>query len=256
MAVFQTMGVATRDRIEVRGFDLCGELIGHVGLTEMFHLEVRGRLPTPTERAVLDSVLVALAEHGLTPIALAARLTDLGSPGALQGAVAAGLLGAGDRFLGALDGCARLLQEWPDTDEDGDREHARALVAAARAEGRRMPGIGHPTHVDGDPRVPALYAAARAAGLTGLAQARLEHVRAAAEAAAGRRLPVNVDGAAAVLLTELGYPWQTARGVAVVARAAGLVGHLFDELRHPIAMQVWESAEEVAPYRPPLPEAD
>jgi citrate synthase len=256
MAVFQTMGLATKDRIEVRGFDLCDELIGHVGLTEMLHLEVRGSLPTPTERKVLDSVLVALAEHGLTPIALAARLTDLGSPGALQGAVAAGLLGAGDRFLGALDGCARLLQEWPETDEAGDREHARSLVAAARTEGRRMPGIGHPTHVDGDPRVPALYAVAEAAGLAEAARARLEHVRAAAEAAAGRRLPVNVDGAAAVLLTGLGYPWQTARGVALAARAAGLVGHLFDELRHPIAMQVWEAAEEVAPYRPPLGETD
>lgn len=256
MTVFQTMGVATKDRIEVRGFDLCDELIGQVGLTEMLHLEVRGSLPTPAERAVLDSVLVALAEHGLTPIALAARLTDLGSPGALQGAVAAGLLGAGDRFLGALDGCARLLQEWPDTDAAGDRAHAAEVVAAARAAGRRLPGIGHPTHVDGDPRVPALYAAAAAAGLADVAQARLELIRAAAEEAAGRRLPVNVDGAAAALLTELGYPWQTTRGVALVARSAGLVGHLFDELRHPMAMQVWEMAEEIAPYRAPLPAGD
>lgn len=243
------MGTATPTAIEVRGLDLCRDVIGRTSFSGMAFLELLGRLPTRAEQDVLDAVLVALTEHGLTPSAIAARITDLGAPGALQGAVAAGLLGAGDRFLGALDGCARLLQEWPDGGED--RAHAEGLVAAARAEGRRIPGIGHPLHKQGDPRTTALYAVADRAGLTGAARDRLDVLRSAAEQASGRDLPVNVDGASAVLLTGLGIPWQVSRGVALIARAAGLVGHLWDEHRSPAGPAIWEAAEAAVDYHPP-----
>ncbi|HIW61644.1 MAG TPA: citryl-CoA lyase [Candidatus Stackebrandtia excrementipullorum] len=245
----QTMGEATRDAVTVRGHDLTGDLIGRIGFTDMVLLELTGTLHDDAAKTVLDAVLVALTEHGLTPTAVVARLTDLGAPGAMQSAVAAGLLGAGDRFLGALDGCARLLQEWPD-DVD-DTEHAATLVARMRADGRRVPGLGHPTHTDGDPRTPALYRVADAAGQATTARDRLEMVRAEVERTTGRSLPVNVDGAAAVLLTELGLPWQVCRGVALVARSAGLVGHLLDEQRRPTAAAIWASAEQTAPYQPP-----
>jgi citrate synthase len=248
-AVVQTMGEATRDSVTVRGLDLTEKLVGQVSFTDLFHLELTARLPVAAEREVLDAVLVALTEHGLTPTAVVARLTDLGAPGALQGAVAAGLLGGGDRFLGALDGTARLLQEWPD--DVTDTEHADALVAGARARGERVPGLGHPTHTNGDPRTARLFAVADRVGLPGVARARFELVRAAAERAAGRPLPINVDGAAGVLLTEIGLPWWSARGVALVARAAGLVGHLADERAHPTATAIWAAAEASAPYRDP-----
>lgn len=246
MTAIQTMGVATADAVQVRGLDLCTELIGRTSFTDMVFLELTGALPDGGRRRVLDAVLVALTEHGLTPSAITARLTDLGAPGAVQGAVAAGLLGAGDRFLGALDGCARLLQEWPsDVDEE---QHAAVLAAGARAAGRRLPGLGHPLHRDGDPRTTALYAVADDAGLDGVARRRLEYLRRAADAAAGRRLPVNVDGAAAALLTELGLPWQVTRGVALIARAVGLVGHLADEQRAPAAAALWSAAGDAVPY--------
>lgn len=253
MSAFQTMGHASKDRVEVRGFDLCEELIGSTSLTEMFFLEVIGRRATDQERVILDAVLVALTEHGLTPSALATRLTDLGSPGAMHGAVAAGLLGAGDRFLGALYGCARILQEWPE-DADGS-EYAQALVAATRQRGERLPGLGHPTHIDCDPRTVALFALAADAGLSTRMRRRLEELQRLAEAASSRTLPINVDGAAAVLLSEIGMPWQTTRGVALVARTAGLVGHLFDELRNPVAQIAWQQVDGLVPYRAPATSA-
>lgn len=246
-APFQTMGSAEPDAVHVRGRDLCADLIGTAGFTDLVYLEILGTLPSAADRAVLDAVLVALAEHGLTPTAIAARLTDLGAPGALQGAVAAGLLGAGDRFLGAVDGTARLLQEWPDGDDDA---YARELAASFRKDGRRIPGLGHPTHTDGDPRTVALYRVADEAGLPGPARSRLDRLRGYAEQASGRALPVNVDGASGALLTDIGLPWPVCRGVAIVARAAGLVGHLWDEHRHPAAAALWAAAEQAVPYRP------
>ena len=245
----QTMGEATRDDIIVRGHDLAADLIGKIGFTDMILLELTGRLPGSAARTVLDAVLVALTEHGLTPTAVVARLTDLGAPGAMQGAVAAGLLGAGDRFLGAIDGCARLLQEWPaDVDEV---EHAAAIVTAMRSDGRRVPGLGHPTHTDGDPRTAVLYQVADSVGLDTTARDRFGLVQAEAQRASGRPLPINVDGAAAVLLTQVGLPWQACRGIALIARSAGLVGHLLDERRRPTAAAIWASAEKTVPYQAP-----
>lgn len=252
MTAFQTMGEPTDDAVTVRGHDLADDLIGKVGFTDLFALELTGKLPDAAARAVLDGVLVALTEHGLTPSAVVTRLTDLGAPDAMQGAVAAGLLGAGDRFLGALDGCARILQEWP-RDAD-DAEHAASVVAGLRAAGRRVPGLGHPTHVDGDPRTKALYRLADSVGFPATARDRLAVLRAAAESATGRVLPVNVDGACGALLTDLGLPWSACRGVALVARSAGLVGHLADERRHPAAAVIWEAAERAVPYRAPTVE--
>lgn len=199
-------------------------------------------------------MLVALTEHGMTATALAARLTHLGAPGALQGAVAAGLLGAGDHFLGALDGAARLLQEWPADAEPG--AHAEQLVARARAERTRLPGLGHPVHTDGDPRTARLFAVADRAGLDGTARDRFLLLQRYAEQATGRRLPVNVDGAAAVLLTGIGIPWQVCRGIALVARSAGLVGHLWDEYRSPAAQAMLDAADAAAPYTAPAASAE
>ncbi|MFI6348562.1 citryl-CoA lyase [Streptomyces sp. NPDC050560] len=245
----QTMAAVTPDGITVKGRDLARELIGSVTLTDMLHLEITGELPEPGARDALDAVLTALTEHGMTATAVTARLTDLGAPGALQGAVAAGLLGAGDRFLGALDGAARLLQEWP---ADGDpEEHARHLAEEARARRGRLPGLGHPVHTGGDPRTARLFAVADAAGLDPVPRERFLLLQRHAERVVGRTLPVNVDGASAVLLTGVGIPWQVCRGIALVARAAGLVGHLWDEHRSPAAHALLDAADAAAPYQAP-----
>src|SRR5437867_7295438 len=131
------------DRVEVRGRDLTGDLMGRLTFTEYFHLLLTGREPTEDERFFLDLLLVAIAEHGLMPSNVAARMTLAADPSSLQGAVAAGILGAGPVVLGAAGKCAKLLA----SDEE-PMEVARRMLAA----GERVPGLGHPLHKPVDPR--------------------------------------------------------------------------------------------------------
>src|SRR3954451_21086302 len=132
------IGHSDADSITVMGRDLASELLGKVSFTELAFLLVQRRMPARGEARVLDAVLVSLAAHGLTPTVLAARLTHTGAPESLQGAVAAGLLGAGSVFLGVVEDTARFLDE---IGEDVD-----AGVTQALAAGRRIPGLGHPIH--------------------------------------------------------------------------------------------------------------
>src|SRR5215204_549183 len=159
------IGASDPDSITLMGRDLASELMGSVTLTELTFLMVQRRMPSPEETRLLDAVLVSLADHGLTPTVLAARLTHTGAPESIQGAIAAGLLGAGSVFLGVVENTARFL------DEIGD--DADAGVTAAVASGRRIPGLGHPVHKVQDPRTPRIYAIAEEAGLTGSYLVRL-----------------------------------------------------------------------------------
>jgi citrate synthase len=243
----QTMGASDATSITVRGHDLCEDLLGRVDFASMVYLEIQGRLPEPAHATVLDAILVTLAEHGLTPNALVTRLTLAGAPESLQGAVAAGLLGVGDTFLGAMEECARLLL----TLEDPIEQSAAQVVADVRADGRRIAGLGHPIHTPVDPRTIKLFALAESLDIDDRNRRRVLALQAAAETAAGRPLLVNVDGACAALLNDIGIPWQTQRGIALVARAAGLVGHAWDDMRAPIGAGVWKLAEREVGYRDP-----
>jgi len=236
------------DRITVRGYDLASDLIGRVNLGDMAFLELMGRLPTPQESAVFNAMLVALVEHGLTPSALAARLTYLGAPEALQGAVAAGLLGLGTVFVGSLEGAARMLQEaLRDAPVDADLKAIAARVVADFAARRELiPGIGHPIHKPIDPRTSRLFAIAAENGFAGRYIELIQLIAAEAERRFNRSLPVNATGAIGAVASEMGIPWQVCRGLGVMARAVGLVGHILEEMRQPIAEEVWFRVEEEA----------
>ncbi len=237
---------STADRIVVRGHDLAEELIGRVSLGDLAFLELKGRLPTPAESTVFNAIAVTLVEHGMTPSAIAARMTYLGAPESLQGAVAAGLLGLGDRFGGPVDDAARMLQEAlaeapPDTDL---AELARQVVAGRRAAGRLVAGLGHPVHKPVDPRVPRLFAVAAANGLSGRHVELMVQIGVEAERATGRALPINATGAIGAIASELEIPWRVCRGLAVMARAIGLVAHLQEEIEDPLAGEIWTRTEE------------
>jgi citrate synthase len=241
-----SIAVSTADDIVVRGKSLCHELLGSLSFTAMTYFQVLGRLPTAAETAVLDACLITLMEHGLTPSVLAARLVYGSAPEALQGAVGAGLLAVGGRFVGTVEGCAALLARLVAA-SDRAAEAAR-IVEEHRAAGRTLPGFGHPTHVPDDPRTPRLFALARAQGLAGAHVAALELLSAALDRALGRHLTINATGAVAAVLADAGVPAEIMRGFALIARCAGLVGHLYEEQQRPAMASIWEAAERAVPY--------
>jgi citrate synthase len=224
--------------------------MGKLTLTELAYLLVTRREPTPAQTRLLDAVLVSLADHGLTPSALAARLTYTGAPEAIQGAIAAGLLGAGSVFLGPAGDTAQFLFDAlradgapAEVDDSRLTRIAAAAVDARRAAGERVPGLGHPVHKDVDPRTPRLYAIAEETGLLGPHLRLLEKVGEVNEQRSGRHLPVNGAGAGGAALVDLGLPPSSARGVVLIARTAGLVAHLVEEADQPLGMPLWLEVE-------------
>jgi len=245
-----SLGRSTTDKIFVRGHDLAGELLGKVSLGDVAFLELMGRLPEQNESVMFNALAVTLVEHGITPSAISARLTYFGAPEALQGAVAAGLLGMGDRFGGSNEQAARMLQDAPDTGDAG--AIAREIVAGYRARKEIIPGLGHPIHKPADPRTVRLFELAAENGFSGRHVRLMELIAQDAAAAYGRDLPINATGAIAAIASEMGMPWRMTRGLAVMARAIGLVAHVQEEMEAPMAAEIWARTEaEAAPENTP-----
>lgn len=238
------LGRSTSERIFVRGLDLTEDLLGKVSLGDMAFLELMGRLPSPQESVMFNALAVTLVEHGMTPSAIAARLTYFGAPESLQGAVAAGLLGMGDRFGGSIEQAARMLQEAP---VGGDRVAvASQIVAGHRDRHEIIPGLGHPIHKAADPRTARLFELAAQNGFSGPHVSLIELIAQKASEVYGRPLPVNATGAIAAVASEMGIPWRVCRGLAVMARAIGLVAHVQEEMTDPTAAEIWAWAENEA----------
>jgi citrate synthase len=243
------IGASDADSITLMGRDLASELMGQVTLTELAFLLVQGRLPSEGETRLLDAVLVSLADHGLTPITLAARLTYTGAPESFQGAVAAGLLGAGSVFLGVVEDTARFLE--PIARAEDPQAAARRAVDAELDVGRLVPGLGHPIHKVQDPRTPRIYEIAEETGQLGPHLRALRFVAAAHAQRSDRELPINGAGVAGAALADLGFPAALLRGMALLARTAGLVGHLREEMEQPIGRELYREVDERAAYEPP-----
>lgn len=235
------------DAIYVRDKNLVEELIGEITFTEMMYFQVMGAMPSKGQTRILDAVLVTLLEHGITPSVLAARMTAMGAPEAMQGAIASGILGVGNQFMGTMEGCARCLQEIVE-DPAGVESAARRLAETHRAEKKILPGFGHNLHKPDDPRSPKLLAVAEAQGVNGKFIAALRAFGAAIDHAYGRHLTINATGAIAAVLLEIGVPWTIMRGFAVVTRAAGLVGHIKEEQETRAGNQLWMSAAKAIRY--------
>jgi citrate synthase len=252
-----SLGTSTAEEIRLLGRDLTADLMGQVGFGELAFWLVAMRRPTPGEVRVFEAVLVALADHGFTPTAIAARLTYLSAPDSLQGALAAGLLGGGSRFLGVTEDCGTwlhaALSEVADqpTDDAGWDALALDAVRRTRAAGRYVPGLGHPVHKSGDPRTPVLLRIADEEGLRGPHLRLFEAVGRVHEQVLGRRLPLNGAGVCGAALADLGLPVELLRGFALLARAAGLLGQLAEERRRPIGMAAYLAVDRNAVYVDP-----
>ena len=236
---------STPEDITVRGRSLPAELMGKLGFTEMAFFHIVGRVPSAGERDAVDACLVALMEHGLTPSVIAARLVYSSAPEAVQGAVAAGLCAVGGHFAGTAEGAARLLTRVAAA-ADPAAEAAR-LVGEHRARREPLPGFGHDLHPE-DPRSARLFEVARRGGVAGRHVAALEALSAALDHALGRHLTINATGAVAAVLLDCGVPGGIMRGFALIARCAGLVGHVLEEQRRPAMQAIWDAAQAAVPY--------
>ena len=233
------------DRVEVRGRDLTGDLMGRVGFTEYFHLLLTGNEPTAEQREFLDLVLVALAEHGLMPSNVAARMTLAADPESLQGAVAAGILGAGPVLLGTSEECAKLLA--------GAIAAGRSAGEVARElhdVGARVPGFGHPVHRPVDPRAERILELADERGVSGPNVAFARELCDAVAETWGKPLPMNVSMPIAAVLLDLGFPVAAVESVPILARTASLLAHLAEEQEQPLGFTLARAAEDAVRYEP------
>jgi citrate synthase len=251
-----SLGTSDEDTITLLGQDLASDLMGKVGFGELALWLVTQRRPAPGQVRVFEAVLVALADHGFTPTAIAARLTYLSAPDSVQGALAAGLLGGGSRFLGVTEDAGRFLagalagHDLP-TSDDGWDELALAAVRQAREQRRLIPGLGHPVHKVTDPRTPALFRIAAEESLFGPHLRLFEAIGRVHPGVLGRTLPLNGAGTCGAALADLGLPPELLRGFALLARTAGLLGQLAEERRRPLGMDMYLTVDRNAVYLPP-----
>lgn len=262
------LGTSDATSIRLLGQDLAGDLLGRVSFGELAFWLVARRRPAPGETRLFEAVLVALADHGFTPTAIAARLTYLSAPDSVQGALAAGLLGGGSRFLGVTEDTGRFLA---DALRDAERAHgvlpgpadpdsgwdgvAREAVRR-RSEARSLvPGLGHPVHKRTDPRTPVIIRIAEEEGLRGPHLRLFEAVGRVHPDIIGRTLPLNGAGVCGAALADLGFSPELLRGFALLARTAGLLGHIAEEREQPVAARIYEAVDRNATYVQPSSDA-
>jgi citrate synthase len=241
-----SIATSTADDVTIRGKSLCRELIGKVSFTEMTYFQITGAMPSAAQTAVVDACLVTLMEHGLTPSVLATRLVYSSAPEAMQAAVAAGILAVGSVFVGTVEGCAALLDRIARA-ADAAAE-AKRVTEEHRASMQPVPGFGHPTHKPDDPRSPCILRVAEEHGLAARHVAALRALASAVDVVYGRHITINATGAIAAALLDASVPPEIMRGFAILARCAGLVGHVHEEQSKPAMRAVWEAADRAVPY--------
>src|SRR5688500_4674641 len=246
------IGKAELHRILVRGYDLNKELVGKITFTDMTSLILRGRLPTPNEAKMLDSLLVILVEHGMVSHVVAARLIYHCAPEAMQAAVAAALCGAGSVHLGSSEWSAKMLVEALPADAQNPDFNAIAasIIDDYGKRKQRMPGIGHRTHAEGDPRAETLFNIAKDNEIYGIYCELLQKLSEVASQRRKRLIPVNVTGDITAIALDRGFPWQTTKPFALIGRTLGVMGHIAEEIRNPMATQIDAAIKQAIVYEP------
>lgn len=233
--------------------DLCDEIIGKLDFTSYFWLLVTGTMPDGKQKILADSVLCAIAEHGLVPSAVATRMTFAAAPEAFHGAVAAGLLGCGSVVLGSAEVAGKFYAECIADAEArgiGFEEAAKEGITRLRAEKRAIPGFGHPQHTGGDPRAHRLIAIAKEQGTTGKHLKMLHAIENVLPDTIGRSLPINVNGAIPVVMLDAGFPLAALKGISLLARTASLIAHLQEESENPIGFIMSGAAASKIDFEP------
>lgn len=254
------LGSSDLRTIKLLGHDLADDIMGKVGFGELAFWLAAQRRPTSGELRVFEAVLAALADHGFTPTAIVTRLTYLSAPDSVQGALAAGLLGGGSRFLGVTEDTGSFLHDvlvstgaGLPTDEPGWDALALETLTAQRSAKKLVPGLGHHVHKEGDPRTPRLMQIAAEEGTFGPHLHLFAAIGRVHPRVLGRTLPLNGAGVCGAALADLGLPLPLLRAFALLARTAGLVGQLAEELRTPVANDIFLSVDLSNRAVPPEP---
>ncbi len=246
---FTAIATSDAQSITIRGRDLCRDLIGKIGFTDYFWLLVLGQMPSAAQSRMLDACLVSIAEHGLVPSVQAARMTLAAGPEAWQGAMAAGLLGMGSVVAGSTESAGRFLHEVLESARDGDLEAAaQDHLTRLKVERKKVPGLGHPQHSGGDPRADRLIALCDELGLSGRYVAVLRVLGEQAPGILHRPLPINVSGAIPAAMLDAGWPLEALKAVPLLARAAGLSAHLYEESLRSIGFILSNHADQGIAY--------
>lgn len=254
---FQSICTSNPETIIVRGHDLVENLVGEISFTEHIWLLITGQMPTDGQRSILDATLVAIAEHGMVPSVQVSRMTLAAAPEALQGAVAAGLLGCGSVILGASEAAGRLYQDIVDEQKAaaGSVEAAtEAVLRRYRAEKRAIPGYGHPLHKGRDPRAEKLISLGEKVKTAGIYAQIARTVERVLPDVIGKPLMMNVSGGIPCVLLDAGYPLLALKGVPLLARTASLVAHLLEEQQRSIGFIMSSGAASVISYDGPAPD--
>jgi citrate synthase len=249
------ISASNESTIVVRGRNLAQELIGRISFTDHFWLLLTGAMPTAAQRRILDATLVAIAEHGLVPSVQASRMTLAAAPEALQGAVAAGILGCGSVVLGSSEAAGQFYAAIAAQIGAGatPMDAAKTVILDYRAARRPIPGYGHPQHKDLDPRVGSLFAVAADAGTAGAHIDIARQVEHLLPDVIGRPLKLNVSGAIPAVLLDAGYPLGALKGVPILARTAGLIAHLLEEQVRPIGFVLSHAGAAAIDYDGTMP---
>jgi citrate synthase len=246
------IGKAELHRILVRGYDLNKELVGKITFTDMTSLILRGRLPTANEAKMLDALMVILVEHGMVSHVIAARLIYHCAPEAMQAAVAAALCGAGSVHLGSSEWSAKMLVDaLPNETKNPEYDAiATKIIDDYTTRKQRMPGIGHRTHAEGDPRAETLFNIAKDTAIYGKYCELIQRLSKLSSERRKRLIPVNVTGAIAAIALDMGYPWQITKAFALIGRTLGAIGHIAEEIQNPMAPQIDAAIKQALVYEP------
>ena len=218
------------NKISVRGYPV-DKLMGAVTFSQAIYLVLKGELPSPEVGRLLDAVFVSSIDHGAGPPSVLAARTVASTGSELNACVAGGILAISSYHGGAIENGMKMFQKIAERMERDAIDAGKAagiVLQEMKSRGERAPGFGHRIHTK-DPRTSRLFNLARELGLAGMHVDIAETVEKTLAEALGKKLPINVDGAIAALLCDLGFPAEVGNAFFIIPRTAGLVAHIREE---------------------------
>lgn len=206
----------------VRGYELL-DLVGNLSFSESIYLLLKGELPEASEAKMLDAILVACIEHGINPPSITSARASVSVGNPVNAALAAGMLSFGEFHGGAIEQCAKILQEEINNNPE-------AIVRRFKEEGKKIPGYGHAVYKDEDPRTAKLFALAAEYRIAGKYVEFSKGLQKAINAVMGKQLCINIDGAIAALISEMGFDWRLGKGLFAIPRSVGMLAHIHEEM--------------------------